>query len=168
MSVIIHTGDFYRIQDLYKWRTGKHAVFELYAHLVFTPKYRKKVFNEAMLLRLEMIMKEQCLKIECSLIEFNGEKDHIHLLVSYPAKIAISSLIKTLKGVSSRLLRKEFHEELKEKLWGDHFWSPSYCAVSCGGAPLEAIKKYIQEQDRPMTENQKKMLGVVEARWHKR
>ena len=150
------------------FRSGKHAVFKLNVHLVFTPKYRKKVFTEKMLLRLEEIMKEQCLLQESSLISFNGEGDHIHLLISYPTKLSISSLAKTLKGVSSRFLRKEFWPEIKNKLWGEHFWSPSYCAVSCGGAPLEVIKTYIENQDRPTTENQKRMTSVVNARWKKK
>src|SRR5689334_17275332 len=133
------------MQENHKWRTGKHVVFELYVHLVFTPKYRRKVFDEKMLTRLEEIFQQQCRILECRLVEFNGELDHVHLLVNYPTKISIAELSRVLKGVSARLLRKEFWPRIKTMLWGHHFWSPSYCAVSAGGAPLEIIKKYIED-----------------------
>lgn len=118
-----------------------------------------------MLKRLEDVMREQCVIVGASLEEFGGEKDHVHLLVSYPAKVAISALVKSLKGVSARVLGQEFGPEIKQALWGDHFWSPSYCAVSAGGAPLEVIRKYIEDQDRPPSAKQEEMAKVVEARW---
>ena len=80
---------------------------------------------------------------------FSGEVDHVHLMVSAPPKTALSNLIGKLKGKSSFVLRKEFEEELKEKLWGNHLWSPSYCAVSSGGAPLDVVKEYVEGQQRP-------------------
>lgn len=156
------------MQENENFRTGRHAVFKLYTHLVFTPKYRKKVFTDAMLRRLEEIMHEQCAEIDAELIQFNGETDHVHLLVNFPAKISISQLVRLLKGVSSRLLRKEFALQIKDKLWKDHFWSPSYCAVTAGGAPLEVIKKYIENQKRPATENQQKMCVIANERWKKK
>jgi len=153
------------MQDKHNWRTGKHVVYELYVHLVFTPKYRRKVFNEAMLLRLEEIFREQCHSLECQLVEFNGEGDHVHLLVSHPTKVSVAELSRLLKGVSARLLRKEFWPHIKTMLWGDHFWSPSYCAVSAGGAPLEIIKRYIEDQNRPTTAAQLKTSKAAHARW---
>ena len=77
---------------------------------------------------------------------FDGEEDHVHLLLSYPPKVALSTLVNSLKGASSRLIRKEQFPELSSRLWGDHFWSPSYCVVSCGGAPLDVIKRYVEQQ----------------------
>lgn len=155
------------MQYSHDWRTGRNAVFELYVHLVFTTKYRKKVFTTPMLKRLEEILRDKCSEVDANLIEFNGETEHVHLLVNFPARISISELVRLLKGVSSRLIRQEFWDEVKNKLWGEHFWSPSYCAVSAGGAPLEIIKKYIEEQNRPPTENQKKMSAVASKRWEK-
>jgi putative transposase len=70
-------------------------------------------------------------------------------LISYPPKVALSALVNSLKGVSSRLVRKEKFPEITSRLWGDHFWSPSYCVVSCGGAPLDVIKKYVEQQRAP-------------------
>ncbi|SIO36235.1 IS200/IS605 family transposase [Nitrosomonas cryotolerans] len=102
-----------------------------------------------LLIDLEEIFKNVCLDFEAELVEFNGEHDHIHLLVNYPPKIAISNLVNSLKGVSSRLIRKKNYPEIKNKLWGNMLWSPSYFAGSCGGAPLSIIKQYIEQQQRP-------------------
>jgi putative transposase len=90
--------------------------------------------------------------MECELLEFNGETDHVHLLVTCPPKRAIANLVGKLKGKSSHFLRKNYWDEIRQKLWGEHFWSPSYCSVTCGGAPLAIVKQYIDEQRRPPTE----------------
>jgi len=156
------------MQEYNELRIGKHVVFDLYVHLVFTTKYRKKIFTSSMLKRLEEILKEKCLEANSNLIEFNGEYDHVHLLVNFPSKLSIAELARLLKGISSRIIRKEFKQQVEDKLWGNHFWSPSYCAVTAGVAPLEVIKKYIEAQNRPLTENQKKMSGVARARWKKK
>jgi len=130
-------------------RTGRHCVFNLHAHLVFVTKYRRDVFSDRVLVDLEEIFKSVCLDFEAELIEFNGEHDHVHLLINYPPKIAISGLVNSLKGVSSRLIRKKNYPEIKNKLWGNMLWSPSYFAGSCGGAPLSIIKQYVESQQRP-------------------
>ena len=82
-------------------------------------------------------------------MEFNGEEDHVHLMIHYPPTVELSKLINSLKGVSSRLLRKEFWNHLRKFLWGERLWSPSYFAASCGGAPLEIVKQYIDNQKTP-------------------
>ncbi|WP_285711160.1 IS200/IS605 family transposase, partial [Microtetraspora sp. NBRC 16547] len=82
--------------------------------------------------------------------EFNGEHDHVHLLIHYPPKVALSKLVNSLKGVSARLLRKEYAAHVGKYLWGGHFWSGSYFAGSVGGAPLTAVKQYIEQQQRPL------------------
>jgi len=69
-------------------------------------------------------------------------------MISYPPKVALAALVNSLKGVSARLVRSMDLPEVRNKLWSNHFWSPSYCAVSCGGAPLEIVAKYIQSQNR--------------------
>jgi putative transposase len=117
--------------------------------LVFTPKYRRGPFTDPILTRCEEIMREVCADFGAQLREFNGESDHIHLLVHYPPKVALSRLVGSLKGVSARRLRQEFPDHIRRYLWGDHFWSPSYFAGSCGGAPLAVIKEYIENQKRP-------------------
>ena len=139
------------MRSLKQIRHGRHCVFKNFVHLVFVTKYRRDVLTKPMLKRIEELMKETCEQMECELIEFNGEDDHVHLMVSVHPKVPVSSLVGKLKGKSAYFLRQEFAREVKKKLWGEHFWSPSYCVVSCGGAPLETVKKYIEDQRRPQT-----------------
>jgi putative transposase len=129
-------------------RSGRHCVFNMHVHLVFVTKYRKDVFTKSMLDAMKGMFEKVCSDFEAELTEFNGEDDHVHLLINYPPKVAVSNLVNSLKGVSSRHLRKEF-PEIKNKLWGGSLWSPSYFASSCGGAPLEIIKQYIEQQQSP-------------------
>lgn len=130
-------------------RHGRHCVFMLHVHLVFVTKYRKNVLNSIYLSELKNIFSSVCESFEAELIEFEGEEDHVHLLVNYPPKVPISKLVNSLKGASSRVLRKKFKKEIKDKLWGSALWTPSYFAGSCGGAPLSVIKEYIENQKRP-------------------
>ncbi len=129
-------------------RTGRHCVFNMHVHLVFVAKYRRDVFTKAMLETVCEVFERVCLDFEAELVEFNGEHDHVHLLVNYPPKVAISSLVNSLKGASSRILRTK-HPEIKGKLWGNALGSPSYFAASCGGAPIGIIKQYIEQQQTP-------------------
>jgi putative transposase len=85
-----------------------------------------------------------CSDFDAELVEVDGEGDHVHLLVNYPPKIAVSALVNSLKGVSSRLLRKRY-SDLEEFYWKGGLWSPSYFAASCGGAPIEIIRHYIEQ-----------------------
>lgn len=130
-------------------RTGRSVVFNLHVHLVFITKYRRDVFTDRVLIDLKEIFKKVCNDFDAELEEFNGEHDHVHLLINYPPKVSISSLVNSLKGVSSRLIRKKNYPEIQKKLWGKQLWSPSYFAGSCGGAPLSIIKQYIENQQRP-------------------
>ena len=133
----------------FEFRTGRSCVFKNYIHLVFVTKYRRNAITAEMLLRLEDIFRETMTQLEGELIEFGGEDDHVHLMVHCHPKTAISAVVGKLKGKSSYFLRKEFWNEIKDKLWGDHFWSPSYCIVSCGGAPLDVVRAYVENQRRP-------------------
>lgn len=126
-------------------RHGRTCVYNLQAHLVFVTKYRRNVLTHDMLTDVEAIVRDVCQDFDATLMEFNGEDDHVHLLVSYPPKVALSTLINSLKGVSSRRLRSKYDI----KTHRNHLWSPSYYAASGGGAPLETLKQYIQQQRRP-------------------
>jgi putative transposase len=130
-------------------RTGRHCVFRLHVHLVFVTKYRRGVFTKAILDDLRPVLASVCRDFEAELVEFDGEEDHVHLLVNYPPKVAISTLVNSLKGVSSRLIREKHHTQIRQKLWGGHLWSPSYFAGSCGGASLSIIRQYIENQRIP-------------------
>ena len=97
-------------------RTGRHCVFLLHVHLVFVTKYRRGVFTKAILDDLKEIFASVCHDFEAELVEFDGEDDHVHLLVTYPPKIAISALVNSLKGVSSRLIRKKRYPSIQKNL----------------------------------------------------
>ena len=129
-------------------RKGRHCVSAMHVHLVFVTKYRKKVFDTLILKSMNEIFTNVCLKFEAELREFNGEDDHVHLVITYPPKHSVAILVNSLKGVSSRLLRQEF-EKLRGKYWKGILWSPSYFAGSCGGASLDILKSYIENQNRP-------------------
>jgi putative transposase len=137
---------------MYDWRTGRSCLYKNNLHLVFLTKYRRGVFTQEMLARTKSIIEETCKQMDCELVEFRGEDDHIHLMVTVHPKVAVSNLVGKLKGKSSYILRREYWDCIKTKLWGDRFWSPSYCAVSCGGASLDVVKKYIESQQAPPSE----------------
>ena len=130
-------------------RHGRHCVFNLHIHLVFLTKYRHSVFTKAVLEDLKEIFASACQDFEAELVEFDGEKDYVHLLINYPPKVSVSRLVNSLKGVSSRLIRKKRYACIQDKLWAGALWSPSYFAASCGGAPISIIKQYIEQQDTP-------------------
>lgn len=132
-------------------RRGRTVVYNQHAHLVFTPKYRRRVFTQAILARMGQVMSEVCADFDASLEEFNAEADHVHLLVTYPPQVQLSRLVNSLKGVSARRLRAEFGPQLRKNLWGTHLWSPSYFVGSVGGAPLAVVKDYIANQKVPGT-----------------
>jgi len=130
-------------------RHGRHCVFKMHVHLVFVTKYRRRVFDGDAIDRMRRMFGKVCEDMEASLVEMDGEDNHVHLLVEYPPKLAVSVLVNSLKGVSSRLLRKE-RPDLKKRYWKNVLWSPSYFASSCGGAPIGIIKQYIEQQQTPI------------------
>lgn len=136
----------------YPWRTGRKCVFKNYIHLVFVTKYRKNVLTLKMIERIKELIKETCDQMDCEFVEMNGEGDHIHFMVNLHPKWAVSNFAGKIKGKTSYYLRLEFWEQIKDKLWGEHFWSPSYCVVSTGGATIETVRKYIEDQRVPTEE----------------
>lgn len=130
-------------------RTGRHCVFNMHVHLVFLTKYRRGVFTKQIIDDLRTLFEKVCTDFEAELVEFDGEDDHVHLLINYPPKVSISILVNSLKGVSSRMIRKKEYPEIKKKLWAGALWSPSYFAGSCGGAPISIIRQYIEQQRTP-------------------
>lgn len=132
------------------YRTGRHCVFMLHAHLVFITKYRHVVFNDDHLVTLKRLLEVVCTEFEVELVEFNGGVDYVHLLVSYPPKVCLSKLVNSLKGVSSRKLKLHHPELIKPAYMKNAFWSPSYFAGSVGGAPISVVRQYIEQQNRPI------------------
>ncbi len=133
-------------------RRGRTCVFLMHVHLVFVARYRRKVFTKQILNELREIFTNVCADFESRLVEFEGEGDHVHLLVEYPPKVSVSKLVNSLKGVSSRLVRKKMHPSIQNALWGGSLWSPSYFAGACGGAPLAVIRQYIEQQGLPQAQ----------------
>jgi putative transposase len=122
------------------------TVYRLSIHLVLVTKYRYRVISAPVLQRLKEIFASTCEKWECELTEFNGESDHVHMLIDINPKVQISAFANNLKTVSSRLIRKDFPEHCAKFYRKPVFWKIGYCVVSTGGASLDVVKKYIQSQ----------------------
>lgn len=101
-----------------------------------------------MLKELEKIFTRLLNDKDCDVLEFGGEKDHVHILFETPPQVQLFKLVNTLKTVSSRLIKKKYEEHLKKYYWESAFWSRSYCIVSTGGATIETIKEYIENQGK--------------------
>jgi putative transposase len=114
--------------------------------LVFVTKYHREVFTKEILDDLRPMFASVCTDFEAELVAFDGEDDHVHLLVNYPPRVSVSNLVNSLKGVSSRMIRKKNYPGIRKKLWGGALWSPGYFAGSCGGAPIAIIRQYIKQQ----------------------
>jgi len=132
-----------------KLKPHNHSLGYNIVHIVFVTKYRHKVVSEAMEFRLKQMFVRLCKTQDCELLECKadlGKKDHVHLLVDLAPKIALSKLCNILKTISSREIRKEFATELKPYYWKPVFWKRGYGYTSSGGAPIEILKKYIENQ----------------------
>ncbi|MGK7885468.1 MAG: IS200/IS605 family transposase [Crocosphaera sp.] len=126
---------------------GFRSVYRLNAHIVLVVKYRRKAITPLILSRLQEIFKNTLHKWDCSLLEFNGESDHVHLLIDYKPDKPLSTLIGNLKTVSSRLIRKENPELSQKYFYGKpYFWTGSYFVASCGGVTVQQLKTYVENQ----------------------
>ena len=135
--------------ELKDYLRRRHSVTKLVVHLIFTTKYRKKLFDGYMIDQLRSAFMSACEKLECELLEMDGEEDHVHLLIAYPPKLSISVMVNNLKSVSSRMLRQQNTHLPKQSNTGV-LWSRSYFACSAGGATIETLRKYVQEQATPV------------------
>ena len=126
-------------------RRGRHVVYALHTHLVFVTKYRRGVLSDLAIRDLSGIFAKVCRDFEAELVECSGEDDHVHLVVRYAPKVALSKLVNSLKGVSSRRLR-EIRPEVSGRYHEGVLWSASYFAASCGGAPLSVRAEYVRSQ----------------------
>ncbi len=131
------------------YNKGFRSVYSLTVHIVFVTKYRRKVITSEMLQQLNKIFDETCQKWECELVEFNGEVDHVHLLITFNPKVQLSKFIANLKTVSSRLIPRDFAEELARFYRKPVLWTGSYFVASCGGVTIEQLKQYVEHQSTP-------------------
>ena len=125
--------------------TNAHSVFLLNYHLVLVVKYRRKVFDSGISARAKEIFEYIAPTYKITLMEWNHDEDHVHVLFRTHPKSEISKFINAYKSASSRLLKKEF-AEIRKKLWKEYFWSKSFCLITVGGAPLAVLRQYIESQ----------------------
>ncbi|MBF2067663.1 MAG: IS200/IS605 family transposase [Calothrix sp. C42_A2020_038] len=133
-------------------KTRSNSAFRLIYHLVLVTKFRRKSLTGEILTRMKSIINELLFKWECELIEFGGESDHVHLLIETHPSIDLSKLVNNIKTVTSRKLRSEFSQHLKNFYWTEkpQFWSGSYALISVGAqAPLDQLIEYVQNQEKP-------------------
>ncbi len=124
----------------------EHGFYRLHYHIVFVTKDSRPCLSGEMLASFRETTERLCAQWRCRLIESNGAPDHVHLLVETEPTTPLTKLINNLKTVSSRLLRRDYGSQLSRHYRKPVLWSPSYCLISCGGAPLEIIRQYIENQ----------------------
>lgn len=125
--------------------TNNHSVFALYYHLILVIKYRRKVIDDDISKRLQEIFENIQDKYNITLLEWNHDRDHVHILFKAHPNTEISKFINAYKSASSRLIKKEF-PEIRRKLWKEYFWSRSFCLLTTGGTSIDVVKKYIESQ----------------------
>ncbi len=125
--------------------TNQHSVFLLHYHLIMCVKYRNKVINDPISLRLKEMFEYIAPKYHITLEEWNHDIDHVHVLFRGHPNTEISKFINAYKSASSRIIKKEF-PHIRKSLWKEMFWSQSYCLITTGGATVDVIKQYIQSQ----------------------
>ena len=128
-----------------KLKSNRQVVYSCKYHIIFCPKYRRKVLVGAIEQRLYEIVKEVAFEKSVEILEMECDKDHIHILCEVDPQFGIHKFVKAIKGRSSRLLREEF-PSLKSRL--PCLWTHSYFVSTVGGAPLSVVKQYIANQKR--------------------
>lgn len=128
-----------------QFRKERHSVTDLKMHLVCVTKYRRSVFTAIGIDLIEKSFREVAGKMDFHVLEFNGEGNHVHALIEYPPKLSVSQIVNALKGVSSR----RYGQAGLPKPHKQALWSPSYFAIAVGGAPLDVLKEYIRNQEKP-------------------
>jgi putative transposase len=128
-----------------KLDNNNHSVFALYYHLILVVKYRRKVFDDSISEYAENVFVKIAPSYNITLLEWNHDQDHVHILFKAHPNTELSKFINAYKSASSRLIKKQF-PEVRKKLWKEYFWSRSFCLISTGGAPVEVIRKYIEKQ----------------------
>lgn len=125
---------------------GRGYVYSIEYHIVWCVKYRRKIINECIEQSLIHILNNIADDNGFQILEANTDQDHVHLLVSCSPQHYIPNIIKALKGVSARLLMKEYGDNLRNQLWGGHLWNPSYFIATVSENTEIQIREYIQKQ----------------------
>ncbi len=128
-----------------KLDTNNHSVFLLYYHLVLVTKYRRQVIDNEISNYAKAIFERISESYHITLVEWNYDKDHVHIMFKAQPKTELTKFINAYKSASSRLIKRDY-PRVKQFLWKEMFWSKSFCLLTTGGAPIDVIKKYIQNQ----------------------
>jgi putative transposase len=128
-----------------KLDSNNHSVFLMYYHLVLVVKYRRKVFDDKVSDYAKDMFVKLGEKYNISLVEWNHDKDHVHILFKAHPNTELSKFINAYKSASSRLIKRDF-PQIRKKLWKEMFWSRSFCLLTTGGSPINVVKKYIENQ----------------------
>src|SRR5437762_10286789 len=129
-----------------QYRLGAHTKFDLKVHLVWIPKYRKKVLEGPVAIRVRDLIRQIAAEHELIIVSGKVARDHVQVFVSYRANQSISDIVQWLKGISSRVLLQEF-AHLRRQFWGKHLWARGYFAASSGTITDSMIQEYITEQE---------------------
>lgn len=127
--------------------TNNHSVFCMSYHLVMVTKYRKKVISKEISNRLKDIFINIQSNHNITLVEWNHDKDHVHILFKAHPNSHLSKFINAYKSASSRLIKKDF-TSTREHLWKEQFWSSGFCLITTGGVSIDIIQEYIQSQGK--------------------
>ena len=136
-----------------RYQLGAHTKTDLKVHLIWIPKYRKRVLTGQVALRARDVLRQIAIEHELDIITGKVASDHVHMFIAYRPVQDISKIVQWLKGISSRILLMEF-PHLQKQFWGKHLWARGYLAVSSGNITDEMIQQYIQEQEgEPMIDD---------------
>lgn len=128
-----------------KLDSNNHSVFSMYYHLVLVVKYRREAFDDKISDYAKGMFVKLGEKYNISLVEWNHDKDHVHILFKAHPNTELSKFINAYKSASSRLIKRDF-PQIRKRLWKEMFWSRSFCLLTTGGSPIKVVKKYIENQ----------------------
>ena len=128
-----------------KLDNNNHSVFAMYYHLILVVKYRRKVLDDSISNYARSIFEKIAPSYNITLLEWNHDVDHIHIMFKAQPNSELSKFINAYKSASSRLIKRDY-PEIRRKLWKEYFWSQSFCLLTTGEAPIEVIRKYIETQ----------------------
>jgi len=128
------------------FRKTSHSKYDLKVHLIWVTKYRYKVLVDQVKVRIRDLLRQTCDSLDIQIIHGHVSSDHVHLYISHPPHLAITEVVKSLKGRSSRLIQQEF-PQLGKQYWGKHFWAIGYAAFSSGTITDEMIREYIKNHE---------------------
>lgn len=134
--------------------TNKHSVFLMYYHMILVVKYRRSVIDDSISSRLREIFEQIAPDYNITLVEWNHDCDHVHVLFKAHPNSCLSKFINAYKSASSRLVKKEY-PGIRKKLWKEFFWSRSFCLLTSSGAPIDTIRRYIESQGQKEGKNAK-------------